>query len=344
MTMKKYIFISFFIIVSIFWSNNIELTADLFLKERTFFIEERIRLKDLPEDADDVRIWIPYPVNDNWQKISDFKVVHSPRPSVEGLGSFDVSFITDREYGNKIIFLKSKKNQDVDMRASEIIVSFKVQRKEYRAGSNPPVSYKTLSRFLKPNSQVPVNGKLKALAQRITRGKVSDLEKVRAIYDYVIDELTYADDDPRVCGMGNSLLTLEFKKGICTDYHSLFISLVRSIKIPAKFEIGFPIHSDKEEGIMHGYHCWAKFYLRGEGWIPVDISEADKHPEKRDYFFGHIDENRVHLTTGRDIKLMYAGNSPLLNFFIYPYAHLNGVPFNNVDFEIYFRDLKGGEK
>lgn len=308
-----------------------ELTADFPQKEKVYFIEERILLKDLPKDISNLRIWIPYPVSDAWQVVSDLRLI----------SLFDASFVVDEEYGNRIIYLKPKQNIS-DKSTFEIILSFRVKRKEYTSSASSSVSYKMPSSFLNPNRLVPVNGEIKTLAKKITRVKSNDLERVRAIYDYIIDNLTYSKDDPKVCGIGDSLLTLQHLKGICTDYHSLFISLVRSLEIPAKFEIGFPIPAVKEEGKINGYHCWAKFYIEGKGWIPVDISEADKHPEKHEYFFGHIDENRVHFTTGRDISLEYAQSSQPLNFFIYPYAELDGRQFNNIDIKIYYKDLEGG--
>lgn len=299
--------------------------------ERSFLVEEKIRLKNIPDDIDKLRIWIPYPVSDSSQRIDNFKLS----------SAFDSSIIEDDEYGNKIIYLKPKQ-KIAAAGASEMTVSFKVERREYGAPFDPAISEKGASRFLKPDRLVPVNGRIKKLAEKITRGKEGDLEKVRVIYNYIIDELTYSKDDPNVCGIGDSLLTLEHKKGICTDYHSLFISLVRSLGIPAKFEIGFKIPEDKSQGRLNGYHCWAKFYLKDKGWIPVDISEADKHPEKKDYFFGHIDENKVHLTSGRDINLKYANDSQPLNFFVWPYVEAGGLQFNDVDVEVSFKDLKGG--
>src|SRR3712207_7840796 len=46
---------------------------------------------------------------------------------------------------------------------------------------------------------------------------------------------------------------------------------------------------------FRSYHCWAAFAPAGRGWVPVDISEADKHPEMTDYYFGN-------LTADRDLK------------------------------------------
>ena len=304
-------------------------------RERSFLIEEKIILKNISKDIGNLRVWVPYPVSDNWQAIDDFKLT----------APFKADVIMDKEYGNRILIFKSKKDATYNM-PLQITLSYITKRREYGASGDLEASSKNLPRFLKADRLVPVNGEIKKLAGEITQGKNNDLEKARAIYDYLIDELTYSKDDPKVCGIGDSLLTLQYLKGICTDYHSLFISLVRSLGIPAKFEIGFPIPADKEEGRINGYHCWAKFYIKGEGWIPVDISEADKHPEKKDYFFGHIDENRVHFTTGRDLRVKYAKdeNTLPLNFFIYPYVELNGKQVKIIDFEISFKEFKGGDK
>ncbi len=303
-------------------------------KERTFIIEERILLKNLPKETKGLQVWVPYPVNDNCQTIEDFKLD----------GPFSAKVIEDREYGNKALYLNHAGALDLDKDSLEISVSFKVDRRECDFSDSPKTSGMLLSRLLKADRLVPVNGKIKKLAGGITQGKEGDMAKVRAIYDYIIDELVYSKDDPKICGIGDSLLTLEHKKGICSDYHSLFISLVRSIGIPAKFEIGLPVPQDKASGDIKGYHCWAKFYLKDKGWIPVDVSEADKHPQRRDYFFGHIDENRVHLTTGRDINLKYSrgAGGRSLNFFVWPYAELNGSRFSDVEIQMSFKNLKGG--
>jgi hypothetical protein len=110
------------------------------------------------------------------------------------------------------------------------------------------------------------------------------------------------------------------------------------VGIPAKFEIGFPIPGDRGQGEIGGYHCWAEFYLAGYGWVPVDASEARKHPEKREYFFGAHDENRVQLSVGRDIILNPAQKGAALNYFVYPYVEVNGEPFQKVSKAFSFKD------
>ena len=128
------------------------------------------------------------------------------------------------------------------------------------------------------------------------------------------------------------------KKGNCTDFHSLFIAMARSQRIPARFEIGFPLPSEKSSGEIAGYHCWAEFFNPQNGWVPVDISEAWKHPEKKDYFFGAHDANRVQFSIGRDLKLNPAQQGQPLNYFVYPYAEVGGKEYPRLDMHFSFAD------
>ena len=116
-------------------------------------------------------------------------------------------------------------------------------------------------------------------------------------------------------GNGNAIYACDIGVGNCTDYHSYFMSLSRTMDVPARFHMGFNV-PDGIEGNIGGYHCWSDYHVDGEGWYPVDISEADKDPSKIDFFFGRLDCNRVEFTTGRDLDLY--NYKKHVNFFIYP--------------------------
>ena len=75
------------------------------------------------------------------------------------------------------------------------------------------------------------------------------------------------------------------------------------------------------------------------GWVPVDTSEANKHPDQREYFFGAHDPHRVLFTVGRDITLQPPQQGPRLNYFIYPYVEVDGQPFEQVDHRFRFADV-----
>jgi uncharacterized Ntn-hydrolase superfamily protein len=114
--------------------------------------------------------------------------------------------------------------------------------------------------------------------------------------------------------------------------------MARSAGIPARFAIGLSLPDVRGSGDISGYHCWAELYVPGRGWVPVDASEAVKHPSKREYFFGHHDENRLELSRGRNLTLRPAQHGPALNFFVDPYAEVDGRPHAAVDRRVAFRD------
>ena len=101
--------------------------------------------------------------------------------------------------------------------------------------------------------------------------------------------------------------------------------------------MGFPI-PEGDEGKVGGYHCWADYYKDDKGWTPVDISEADKAPEKSDYFFGTICKNRVEFMVGRDFDLKNY-NGGYVNIFIYPIVEVGDISSNNFSKSFYYKDL-----
>jgi len=209
------------------------------------------------------------------------------------------------------------------------------QEKTAANGSRDPA----LQRWLRPDRLVPIGGRIREMALEVTRGKTSDLEKARAVYDYAADNLKY-DKSGTGWGRGDIYYACDIKRGNCTDFHAVFTGFTRAVGIPARFEIGFPLPPDRREGEIAGYHCWAQFYLQGYGWVPLDASEGGKNPDRRSYFFGADDEHRVLFTIGRDIRLSPAQRGEPLNFFVYPYVEVDGRAFEKVQKKFYFRDVK----
>jgi hypothetical protein len=184
---------------------------------------------------------------------------------------------------------------------------------------------------------VPLSGPVRRLAQEATNGLATEAEKARAIYETVTGMIRY-DKSGTGWGRGDAVFACEAKRGNCTDFHALVIGMARSAGIPARFAIGLPLPEPRGSGEIAGYHCWAELYVRGQGWIPLDASEAAKDPAKRAYFFGHHDENRLEFTRGRNLTLEPAQHGPPLNFFVYPYSEIDGRPHEAIDGQFTFRD------
>ena len=195
-------------------------------------------------------------------------------------------------------------------------------------------------RLLSPDRLVPINGLPAEIALKQVAGvSGGDYAKGRALYEYVLANMRY-DKSGTGWGHGDTLYACSAKQGNCTDFHSLFISMARSQGIPARFEIGFPLPTDKHSGDIAGYHCWADFHTKDHGWVPVDISEAWKHPEQREFFFGHWDDNRMQFSVGRDVTLSPKQDGEPLNYFVYPYVELDRREYANVSTHFSFEDIQ----
>lgn len=318
------------IIICIFFPGVSE-AANAF-KIRTFEFTYIADISDLPEDAKQISIWLPYPKNDVNQKVTPLRI----------LSPYSTSIYKDHEYGNSILYLSAA---NLEQRSIKVEMKFRVKRYEYIRrdfeqmrvqGKNDPDPM--LRRWLQPDRFVPIDNRIKKLAEKVVQGKITDLGKARAIYDYIIDNMTY-DKSGTGWGRGDISYACDVRRGNCTDFHAVFIGFCRAVGIPAKFSIGFPLPTGRGHGEITGYHCWAEFYLKGYGWVPVDASEAYKNPAMKEYFFGAHDENRVQFTIGRDIVLNPPQNAKPLNYFIYPYAEVDGTPFPRVQYKFLFRDL-----
>jgi transglutaminase-like putative cysteine protease len=196
-----------------------------------------------------------------------------------------------------------------------------------------------LSRWLKPDRLVPIDGQIQTWAREVVEAAhaQTDLEMARAIYNHVVSTVKY-DKTGKGWGRGDIYYACDARRGNCTDFHAIFIGYARALGIPARFAIGFPLPAERGAGKIAGYHCWAEFYA-GIGWIPVDASEAAKNPAKREYFFGAHDENRVELSKGRDVVLTPRQQGDPLNYFVYPYVEVDGKPYTNLETGYSYRDL-----
>lgn len=271
-----------------------------------------------------LRVWIPLAHSDEWQQVR----------VLSRSGDLPLRPKREREYGNRLLYAGTAHAAKSEY---HFTVSYEVVRRERAVlgkggfvAAADPARPRQLARFLAPDQLVPVTGLPAQLAAQQTAGKSTELEKAQAIYDYVFHTLRY-DKSGTGWGRGDALWACDAKHGNCTDFHSLFISMARSQKIPARFEIGFPVPTGRDSGEVAGYHCWADFYVPGRGWVPVDISEAWKDPGKHDYFFGALDTQRVQFTLGRDLMLSPRQDGPPLNYFVYPYVEVDGAPYANVD-------------
>jgi transglutaminase-like putative cysteine protease len=260
----------------------------------------------LPELSGPAQIWIPVAQSDNFQKV---EIISAQIPVKQKM-------IQDEEYGNSIMFLELLPQHS----NKKISLSYRVERVEK---APYPENDTNLVKYLQASAFLPVGDRFTAIADATIAEKQADspLTKARALYDYIIDNMRYAKEG--IYGTGDANYACDVRSGNCTEFHSFFISLSRSAGIPARFAVGAAIPSERNEGGVDGYHCWAEFYAEGKWW-PVDISEANKYTPLATYYFGHHSANRIEFSRGRDLKPDPMPQSGPINFFAYPVLEIEG--------------------
>jgi len=285
------------------------------------------------ETAKQSRLWLPYPVSNENQIVENFTIN----------GNYNYSAIyREAENGNMILYAEWQKPQEYpninfsyDVFRSEVILKNFSEEEEAI-----PVEVEV---FLLPTYLGPTDGIVKEHSDEITEGKTTILEKATAIYDYLVE---HGERDPNLtfCGDGNVCELLQNLRGKCVDFSSVFVALARSAGVPAREILGTRIAKDGD--ITGAYHCRAEFYLPGYGWVPVDPSDVaklmlkedleiddPKVMEARDYYFGAQTETYIDLSTGRDIILNPKQDAGPLNYFMYPYAEVDGEPLDFISQE-----------
>jgi hypothetical protein len=310
---------------------------------------------DVTADNATVDIWLPIPQSSDVQTVEVLSMS-------EGLTAVD-----DTNYGNKIAYGHW---EGVKAGKLELSMKFKISRKEwttnFRGVGATVISADAQGKFARDlGSNRTIN-----LESELVNGAFADVQKLwegcppgiadfpahtgntvrqaRRIYDYVLDSMWYEKRPDTAWGNGDADWACDSRYGNCTDFHSLFLALCRKSGIPARFEMGFSIpgaRSFDADAKVPGYHCWAMFYCEGTGWIPVDISEADKHPHMSEYYFGALTEDRFTATVGRDLTppTLPAGQKEFgsINFLVYPVCDINGENAGGaVSKSFAYRDVK----
>jgi transglutaminase-like putative cysteine protease len=209
----------------------------------------------------------------------------------------------------------------------------------------PLASQTELDYFLRPSRYVPTDGIVRQTALKATAGATTDIQKARAIYEWVVEN-TFRDPKVRGCGRGDIRFMLESGDlgGKCADLNALYVGLARSVGLPARDVYGVRLaKSDqgyKSLGLAvdiatKGQHCRAEVYLREHGWVPVDPADVRKvaleeppgnHPlsdevvlQARDHLFGSWEMNWMAYNYAHDVDRPGSASKPLV-YFMYPQA------------------------
>jgi transglutaminase-like putative cysteine protease len=238
-----------------------------------------------------------------------------------------------------------------------------------KPGRSPKADRGELQYFLQPTRLIPTDGIVKATAMQITSGAKTDVEKARAIYEWIVDN-TFRNPKTRGCGLGDIRFMLESRDlgGKCADLNALYVGLARAVGLPArdvygirvaKSELGYKSLGASSETVTKAQHCRAEIYLGGYGWVPVDPADVrkvvleeppgnltlDDVPVKkaRARLFGSWEMNWMAYNFSHDVALPGSNGAPI-GFLMYPQAEtadrrLDSLDPDSFKYEIISREV-----
>ena len=226
-----------------------------------------------------------------------------------------------------------------------------------------------LKHFLRPTKLMPTDGIVKATATEITKDSKTDVEKARAIYEWIVEN-TFRNPKTRGCGLGDIRFMLESKdlSGKCADLNALYVGLARAAGLSArdvygirvaKSEMGYKSLGASSENVTKAQHCRAEVYLDEHGWVPVDPADVRKvvleePPGNRSLddnmvknararLFGTWEMNWMAYNFAHDVALPGSNGAPVA-FLMYPQAEtadgrLDSLDPDNFKYEITSREI-----
>jgi transglutaminase-like putative cysteine protease len=236
-------------------------------------------------------------------------------------------------------------------------------------GKTQKTSAEDLKNFLRPTKLLPLDGIVKETAMEITGGAKTDVDKARAIYEWIVEN-TYRNPKTRGCGLGDIRFMLESRDlgGKCADLNALYVGLARAAGLPArdvygiriaKSDMGYKSLGASSDIVTKAQHCRAEVHLNDYGWVPVDPADVRKvmleeppgnrPPEDemvkkaRARLFGSWEMNWMAYNFANDVALPGSSGSPV-GFLMYPQAEtsagrLDSLDPDNFKYEITSREI-----
>lgn len=314
---------------------------------RTFEVTTRI---EILEPSGRTRVWLPaaLPGETPFQKTiantfhcQSGEIVTTPRNRVERLEIIAAEFPAGAKPILTVTHHVATRNWTVDLAMQ---------------GGLHRISSSEYKHFLRSTQLVPTDGIVKQKAIEITRSCRADLDKARALYEWIVEN-TYRNPRTRGCGVGNIRFMLESGdlSGKCADLNTLFVGLARAVGLPARDVYGLRVAGSRmgckslgvaSENVTTAQHCRAEVYLSNYGWVPVDPADVRKvmmeeAPGNRSLenpavkgararLFGSWEMNWMAYNFAQDVTLPGSTRAPL-HFLMYPQAETAQGTLDSLD-------------
>jgi len=295
------------------------------------------------------RAWVPLP----YASKTDW---HNPMSS-QWMGNGQMKKVADAKYGAEMVYVEWKAGTQDPM--VEVTSRFATRDRAVDLSKPNPAAPKLSAAEVKfntaPTELIPTDGIVRETAQAIVKGAKTDVEKARAIYEWVVEN-TFRDAKVRGCGWGDIKSMLETKNfgGKCGDLNAMFVGLARAVGVPARdvygvrvapSQLGYKSLGLGSTNASKGQHCRAEFFAQGIGWVPVDPADVRKvvleePPGKlalnnpkvaaaRKRLFGGWEMNWLAYNTAHDVVL--PGSKTKVPYLMYTNGETGGKVLDQLD-------------
>ena len=229
-----------------------------------------------------------------------------------------------------------------------------------KPGHAEPLSADDRALYTKGTALIPINGLVRQTARTIVASAATDIEKARAIYEWVVEN-TFRNAATRGCGVGDveALLKSGNLGGKCADLNALYVGLARAAGLPARDLYGVRVAASRfgykslgvgSPSVTKAQHCRAEVWLRGFGWVAVDPADVRKVALEeppgnrpiddakvaaaRHTLFGAWEGNWLPYNTAHDVSLP-GSKGPPVGFLMYPQAEMAATRLDCLDPETF---------
>lgn len=301
-------------------------------------VEQRLTVKDLPAGARRVRVWFWLPSEETEQQVVDFAITSCPAP---------YRFVGDAVHGDRCVYteIEPRTTESIVIEARSMVERHAVAPVDERtsAGALTVDHERLLAEHLRGDvPHMEVDARIRRIADEACGAEKGVLVQGRKLYDWVLENADhYSKGVVKQSAIGSQTYCLETGGGSCTDMHSLFIALCRARGIPARIVFGTRLKPENEgKAGDPGYRCWAYIFAPRLGWLPVDVAAGDTNPDKKDLYFGGLDDRRLSFVNGRDLVLSPHQDGMRLNYVNrMAWIEVDGQPHAKFDVSLTYRRL-----
>ncbi len=319
---------------------------------RTFEIITKVEIAN-PTGVSRAWVPLPYTAKTDW---------HNPMGNQWSGNAAQMAMVTDGTYGAEMVYAEWKPDEKAPV--VEVTSRFATRNRAVdvsRPSANAPklsaaeVAFETASTDL-----IPTDGIVRDTARDVTRDAKTDVEKARAIYEWIVEN-TFRDPKVRGCGWGDIKGMLETRNfgGKCGDLNAMFVGLARSVGIPARdvygvrvapSQLGYKSLGLGSANASKGQHCRAEFFAQGIGWVPVDPADVRKvvleeppgniainDPKvvaARKRLFGGWEMNWLAYNTAHDVKLPNSAGTKI-PYLMYTNGETGGKALDQLDPDVF---------